>query len=49
MSVPEIMTAVQRTDRNAVDQLLHKMTTDGEIQRVRRGVYVIAQETGKIG
>jgi hypothetical protein len=48
MSVPEIMTATGRTDRNAVDQLLYKMGLAGEIRRVRRGVYSLPKEPGKI-
>jgi hypothetical protein len=39
MSVSEIMAATERTDRNAVDQLLFKMVRDGEIRRLKRGVY----------
>ena len=49
MSVAEIMAATERTDRNAIDQLLFKMGRDGEIKRVRRGVYSLPQEAGKIG
>lgn len=45
MSIPEIMVATGRRDRNAVDQLLFKMQRDGEIDRPKRGIYV----TGKIG
>lgn len=49
MAVAEIMAATERTDRNAIDQLLFKMARDGEIKRVRRGVYVLPQEASKIG
>lgn len=45
MGIPEIMSATGRTDRNATDQLLWKMVQDGEIKRIRRGVY----GTSKIG
>jgi hypothetical protein len=45
MSIPEIMVATGRRDRNAVDQLLFKMLRDGEVHRPKRGVYV----AGKIG
>jgi hypothetical protein len=49
MSVAEIMAATERTDRNAIDQLLFKMGRDGDIKRVRRGIYSLPQEAGKIG
>lgn len=48
MSVPEIMVATGRSDRNAVDQLLYKMREAGEIKRVRRGVYLAADGASKI-
>ena len=48
MSVAEIMAATERTDRNAVDQILFKMSRDGDIRRVRRGVYALPQDAGKI-
>lgn len=48
MSVAEIMAATERTDRNAVDQLLFKMARDGEIKRLKRGVYGLPQDAGKI-
>ncbi|MEJ2377905.1 MAG: AAA family ATPase [Pseudolabrys sp.] len=48
MSVHEIMAATERTDRNAVDQLLYKMSRDGEIARLRRGVYAVPKDAGKI-
>ena len=49
LSVSEIMAGAGRSDRNAVDQLLWKMRTDGEIERVRRGVYRLPNKIGKIG
>ena len=45
MSISEIMVATGRRDRNAVDQLLFKMHRDGDLTRVKRGVYA----AGKIG
>jgi hypothetical protein len=48
MSVHEIMAATERTDRNAVDQLLFKMSRDGDIRRVRRGIYALPQKASKI-
>ena len=48
MSVAEIMAATERTDRNAVDQILFKMARDGDIRRVKRGVYALPQDAGKI-
>ena len=45
MSVSQIMAAIGRTDRNAVDQLLHKMRKAGEIEVAGRGLYTL----GKIG
>jgi len=45
MHIAEIMAATERTDRNSVDQLLFKMQRDGELIRIKRGVYAI----GKIG
>jgi hypothetical protein len=43
MSVSQIMAAVERTDRNAVDQLLFKMRKAGEIEPVGRGLYVLGK------
>jgi hypothetical protein len=48
LSVTEIMAATERTDRNAVDQILFKMSRNGEIRRVRRGVYALPEDAGKI-
>jgi hypothetical protein len=45
MSISQIMAAVERIDRNAVDQLLHKMRKAGEIEVAGRGLYIL----GKIG
>jgi hypothetical protein len=45
MSVSQIMAAVERTDRNAVDQLLFKMRKAGEVEVAGRGLYTL----GKIG
>jgi hypothetical protein len=39
LSPKAIMAAVGRSDRNAVDQLLHKMVRAGEIARPARGKY----------
>ena len=49
MTVSEIMAATESTSRNAIDILLHKMRVEGQITRVRRGVYVLPSEDGKIG
>ena len=49
MAVSEIMAATEATSRNAMDILLHKMRMDGQIMRVRRGVYSLPSEGGKIG
>jgi hypothetical protein len=45
MHVTELMAAIGRSDRNAVDQLLFKMSRDGDVVRLKRGVYA---EAGKI-
>jgi hypothetical protein len=47
LHISEIMAGVQRTDRNAVDQLLFKMQRDGEITRIKRGVYALPDKIGK--
>jgi hypothetical protein len=57
LAVAEIVFAAQLRSRNAADILLFKMTKEGEIERVRRGVYglpgtvakLAAKDTGKIG
>lgn len=46
MHISEIMAATGRNDRNALDQLLFKMNRQGELIRVKRGVYA---DPGKIG
>jgi len=43
MSVSQIMAAIGRTDRNAVDQLLHKMRKAGEIEVAGRGLYTLGK------
>jgi hypothetical protein len=47
MHISEIMAGVARSDRNAVDQLLFKMQRDGDIARVKRGVYALPGKIGK--
>jgi hypothetical protein len=47
MHILEIMAATGRRDRNALDQLLFKMNRDGELIRVKRGVYGLTP--GKMG
>jgi hypothetical protein len=47
LHISEIMAATERTDRNAVDQLLHKMHRDGELVRVKRGQYSMPGKNGK--
>lgn len=47
MHITEIMAATERSDRNAVDQLLHKMHRDGEVARLKRGQYATAGKIGK--
>jgi AAA domain-containing protein len=49
MAVSEIMAATEATSRNALDILLHKMRVEGQIIRVRRGVYLLPSDSGKIG
>lgn len=46
MSIPEILVATGRRDRNALDQLLFKMLRDGEVEKPKRGLYV-ASKIGK--
>lgn len=43
MHILEVMAATGRRDRNALDQLLYKMHRDGELVRVKRGVYSLPQ------
>jgi hypothetical protein len=47
MTIPELMAATERRDRNAVDQLLFKMQRDDEVERIKRGVYVLPDKAGK--
>ena len=54
MSVTEITTAASMVSRGATDKLLFHMLRDGEVTRVRRGIYclptaAIIENTGKIG
>src|SRR5262249_60248243 len=53
MSVSQIMAAVERADRNAVDQLFYKMRKAGEIEAAGRGLYTLAGQDpingGQIG
>jgi hypothetical protein len=49
LAVPEIMAATRSVGRGAMDTLLFKMKEDGEIMRVKRGVYALSQDRGKIG
>lgn len=39
MHISEILAATERSDRNAMDQLLFKMQQAGEVVRLRRGLY----------
>ena len=45
MHISEIMLAIDRSDRNAVEQLLFKMKGSGDVVRVKRAVYA---DAGKI-
>lgn len=47
LPIAEIMAATERRDRNAVDQLLFKMQRDGDLVRVKRGVYGLPGKNGK--
>jgi hypothetical protein len=47
LHITEIMAATGRSDRNAVDQLLFKMQRDGQVVRVKRGVYAAPSKIGK--
>jgi hypothetical protein len=49
LSVPEIMVGAQLRSRNAVDGLLFKMKNDGEIVRLKRGIYCLPKHAEKIG
>jgi hypothetical protein len=47
MHISEIMVAVQRSDRNAVYQLLFKMERNGEVVRIKRGQYTLPGKNDK--
>jgi hypothetical protein len=47
MHISEIMAATERSNRNAADQLLFKMQRDGDLVRVKRGVYALPDKIGK--
>jgi hypothetical protein len=47
MHISEIMAATERSNRNAADQLLFKMQRDGELVRIKRGVYALPDKIGK--
>jgi hypothetical protein len=49
LAVPEIMAATGSNSRGAMDTLLFKMKEGGEIVRVKRGIYALPQDGGKIG
>jgi len=49
LAVSEIMAGTGSRNRGAMDTLLFKMKEDGEINRVKRGVYALSQDGGKIG
>jgi hypothetical protein len=49
LAVSEIMAAAGGNSRGAMDTLLFKMKDGGEIVRVKRGVYALPQDAGKIG
>jgi AAA domain-containing protein len=49
LAVSEIMAATGRNSRGAMDTLLFKMKEDSEIVRVKRGIYALPQDGGKIG
>jgi AAA domain len=49
LAVPEIMAAIGSNSRGAMDTLLFKMKEAGEVVRLKRGVYAVVKDTGKIG
>jgi hypothetical protein len=49
LAVSEIMAATGGNSRGATDTLLFKMKEAGEVVRLRRGVYALAKDAGKIG
>ena len=48
LAVSEIMAATGSRNRGATDTLLFKMREGGEINRVKRGIYALSQDAGKI-
>jgi hypothetical protein len=48
-AVSEVMAATGSQSRGATDTLLFKMKEAGEIVRVKRGIYAVRKDTGKIG
>jgi hypothetical protein len=48
LAVPEIMAAAQLGSRNNADQMLARMNKDGEIERLKRGVYGLPGTREKI-
>jgi hypothetical protein len=54
MNVSEINAAASMVSRGATDKILHHMLRDGEVTRVKRGIYALpsvsmSESTGKIG
>jgi hypothetical protein len=53
LAVSEILAATGSSSRGAMDTLLFKMREDGEISRIKRGIYALRdankQDAGKIG
>jgi hypothetical protein len=49
LAVSEIMVATGSTNRNATDQLIFKMKEAGEVRRIKRGIYALGKDAGKIG
>ncbi|MGB6938461.1 MAG: AAA family ATPase, partial [Xanthobacteraceae bacterium] len=49
LAVSEIMAATGSNSRGAIDTLLFKMKEAGEVTRLKRGVYALAKDAGKIG
>ena len=49
MAVSEIMAATGSNSRGAMDTLLFKMKNGGEIVRLKKGIYGLQQDAGKIG
>jgi hypothetical protein len=49
LAVSEIMAATGSNSRGAMDTLLFKMREGGEIVRVKRGIYALREDGGKIG